>query len=499
MYMIIQVFTQEFTQMAVCILLLTRAENMPGVSHIDFCYHYQLIVTKTANTTYKRTYDWEIQKNCNGPDPLTLSAGQVYNYPFSWTATHSHTDSDWKVTGIITIANNSPFSATVTSLSDVLSGGQTASITCSLPVTVPAGSTVNCGYSVSVAAPYNGINTATAGTSNPMVEGGSGTAVFAFGQPTNLVDECITISDDCTSMQTLCSSNAPSTVNYSCPVGPYASCSDNLYTNNADFTTNDTGATGSSSCTVSVNVPCGGCTLTQGYWKTHSSYGPAPYDDNWANVGENTMFYLSGKTWYQVLWTPPAGNAYYILAHQYIAAKLNILNGASSTDAVDAAINCAEMHFGIYTPAYISGLTNKSKIRLKMLSMATTLDNYNNGIIGPGHCDEPLAYRPVIEGPQEVIGVDLTLGTRVKNEVDRMTITPNPADAQVDLGFDGYKGEGWWNIIDITGRTIMQIYRATQAQHTTVDLSHLNTGIYIVRLTSNDGAVITTSKFIIVR
>ena len=29
-------------------------------------------------------------------------------------------------------------------------------------------------------------------------------------------------------------------------------------------------------------VPPQGCTLTQGYWKTHSENGPAPYDDNWA-------------------------------------------------------------------------------------------------------------------------------------------------------------------------------------------------------------------------
>ena len=39
----------------------------------------------------------------------------------------------------------------------------------------------------------------------------------------------------------------------------------------------DTGATGESSWTVNVNVACSqGCTLTQGYWKTHSRKGPAP-------------------------------------------------------------------------------------------------------------------------------------------------------------------------------------------------------------------------------
>jgi hypothetical protein len=131
-------------------------------------------------------------------------------------------------------------------------------------------------------------------------------------------------------------------------------------------------------------VPCPGCTLTQGYWKTHSSYGPAPYDDAWALIGEDTTFFLSGKSYYQVLWTPPAGKAYYVLAHQYIAAKLNILNGASSTPSVDAAIAWAESFFNTYTPS--SALSRS--MRNQVLSYATTLDQYNNGYLGPGHCSE---------------------------------------------------------------------------------------------------------------
>jgi hypothetical protein len=72
--------------------------------------------------------------------------------------------------------------------------------------------------------------------------------------------------------------------------------------------------------------PKPGCTLTQGYWKTHSKYGPAPYDARWALVGEDTAFFSSGKTWYEAINTSSAGgNAYYILARQYIAAKLNLV------------------------------------------------------------------------------------------------------------------------------------------------------------------------------
>jgi hypothetical protein len=127
--------------------------------------------------------------------------------------------------------------------------------------------------------------------------------------------------------------------------------------------------------------------LTQGYWKTHSIYGPAPYDDTWALIGEDTIFFLSGKSNYQVLWTAPAGNAYYILAHQYIAAKLNFLNGADPTDA-QAAFDAATTLFNTYTPAQIGALKGNNATRKLFLSLATTLDKYNNGLIGPGHCSE---------------------------------------------------------------------------------------------------------------
>ena len=99
--------------------------------------------------------------------------------------------------------------------------------------------------------------------------------------------------------------------------------------------------------TIHVVVHCdGGCTLTQGYWKTHSTYGPASKPDATWNLlpggaGPNTVFFLSGASWYQVFWTAPAGNAYYNLADQYMAARLNILDGASAPASVSSAITTA--------------------------------------------------------------------------------------------------------------------------------------------------------------
>ena len=174
----------------------------------------------------------------------------------------------------------------------------------------------------------------------------------------------------------------PQVFHYSKMVGPYNECGEYTVTNYVRLYPQKI----DDSWDIKVYVPCqNGCTLTFGYWKTHSMYGPAPYDDAWAYVGEETPFYLSGQTWYQVLWTEPTGgNAYYILAHQYVAAKLNIFNGASSTSAVDEAIVWAENFFSSKTPS----TTLSRNARRQALSVADLLDDYNNGGIGPGHCSE---------------------------------------------------------------------------------------------------------------
>jgi hypothetical protein len=135
-----------------------------------------------------------------------------------------------------------------------------------------------------------------------------------------------------------------------------------------------------------------GCTLTQGFWKTHnpSFQGGAPADPTWLLLGasaENTTFFLSGASWFTVFWTPPAGNPYYQLAHQYMAAKLNKLAGAGSSSTVDAAIATAEALFATYTPATAEALPKTSAVRTSFLDAATTLGAFNEGTAGgPDHC-----------------------------------------------------------------------------------------------------------------
>ena len=127
-----------------------------------------------------------------------------------------------------------------------------------------------------------------------------------------------------------------------------------------------------------------GCTYTQGYWKTHAS--GKKYDPTWANVGgPGATFFLSGQTYLQVMQMPSTGgNVYYILGQQYIAAKLNSYV-ASVPAAVASAITAAETFFNTYTPAQAAAFTSAQ--RAPYVALSTTLDNYNNGLTGPGHCD----------------------------------------------------------------------------------------------------------------
>jgi len=134
---------------------------------------------------------------------------------------------------------------------------------------------------------------------------------------------------------------------------------------------------------VVIDDPGGpSCTLTQGYWKQH----PEDWDD--AADGRPFLttdaFYNSGVSNLTIMKMPPkGGNAYEILAHQYIAALLN-LNGASAGVAeVDDALAGATDYF----LNEVAGIPHPQEpTRSQLISWAATLDNYNRGIIGPGHC-----------------------------------------------------------------------------------------------------------------
>ncbi len=120
-----------------------------------------------------------------------------------------------------------------------------------------------------------------------------------------------------------------------------------------------------------------GCTYTIGYWKNHPEDWPT-----------NTLSLYSGPKAMDLLWTAPKkGNAYIILAHQYIGAELNVVNGTS----IPAEVAHAWLNGQQILEHYLNEETipKKSPDRNLAISIANVLDDYNNGLIGPGHCDCP--------------------------------------------------------------------------------------------------------------
>jgi hypothetical protein len=148
----------------------------------------------------------------------------------------------------------------------------------------------------------------------------------------------------------------------------------------SDFTANLT-------CkTLDCDSDEGGCTYTQGYWKTHGPTGCNP--SSGANTWTVSSLMLGTVTYTDVelcsiFNTPAAGNGLIALAHQLIAAKLNIANGADGTDAAASIAAADALIGGLVIPPVGAG----SLAPAATSALITALTNYNEGATGPGHCD----------------------------------------------------------------------------------------------------------------
>lgn len=126
-----------------------------------------------------------------------------------------------------------------------------------------------------------------------------------------------------------------------------------------------------SATTTFTNVAVGGCTFTQGWYKNHTTQWPTGFSPN--------DIFDGGLSWINLYKTPPkGGNAYIQLAHQYMTALMNVANGAAVPPAVQTALNAAAAYFAAGGAGAGSGNID---------GVAAILDDYNNGLTGPGHCD----------------------------------------------------------------------------------------------------------------
>jgi hypothetical protein len=140
--------------------------------------------------------------------------------------------------------------------------------------------------------------------------------------------------------------------------------------------------------------PPGGCTLTIGYWKNHAGFGPQPdylsqFLPIWLGTpgGSRSMNVNTVQIAYNILVMKTYGepsNGITKLYAQLLGAKLNIADGATGT-AVAGVIADADAWLASHSWTEWNSLSKTMKNRI--LGWKSALDNYNNGITGPGHCD----------------------------------------------------------------------------------------------------------------
>jgi hypothetical protein len=129
-----------------------------------------------------------------------------------------------------------------------------------------------------------------------------------------------------------------------------------------------------------ATMPCvggGSCTYSQGYWRNHPDAWPV------TGLTIGTVAYQAAELM-AILDNPAQGNGLVILAHQLIAAKLNIANGADPS-AVQQAITDADNMIGaLVAPPIGNGYLAPGQTG----DLTETLTEYNEGTIGPGHCND---------------------------------------------------------------------------------------------------------------
>jgi len=128
---------------------------------------------------------------------------------------------------------------------------------------------------------------------------------------------------------------------------------------------------------VSATTASDNCTFTVGYWKNHAAAWPA----GCTPMTLGTVSYTKAQL-LSILNQAPAGNGLVILAHQLIAAKLNICNGADGTSIAVTIANADALIGGLVIPPVGAGYLAPSSTN----SDTDALDDYNNGLTGtPAH------------------------------------------------------------------------------------------------------------------
>lgn len=139
----------------------------------------------------------------------------------------------------------------------------------------------------------------------------------------------------------------------------------------------------------------GGCTYGKGYWKNHTGLGPQPDlvtdllplwlgDEDSSASMEITTAQMAFDVLQQHMYGAPSNGITKLYAH-LLTAKLNIANGADDEDIAQTIMD-ADDFLGMYSWEDWGDLGQDD--RQMVMGWKDMLESYNEGMIGPGSCDE---------------------------------------------------------------------------------------------------------------
>jgi hypothetical protein len=157
------------------------------------------------------------------------------------------------------------------------------------------------------------------------------------------------------------------------------------------------------------------CPRGQGFWKNTAQWGVVELVIGSQTYSQAELLILFN--------TPPAGDASLILAHQLIAAKLNVLNGYDATVAA-GLITQADTFLSTQTGRLPYNIAPSSDAGQTMVNLGGVLESYNSGILTVG-CDDDDDVTPTVTA---------TLGTATPTATGTLstatpTATGTPATA----------------------------------------------------------------------
>jgi hypothetical protein len=120
-----------------------------------------------------------------------------------------------------------------------------------------------------------------------------------------------------------------------------------------------------------------GCTLTQGYWKNHASKWPV------TSLSLGNTSYTRAQL-LAIFNMPTSGNGLVSMSHQLIAAKLNLAAGAAPAGIADIVSQADALIGALVVPPHGQGFLSTGLTA----ALNDALAAFNEGAVGPGHCDD---------------------------------------------------------------------------------------------------------------